>query len=172
MNPNSSTNEAKNLLRQKVWDRLDTGNIGRTGPMHGEIPNFSGTDRAAHLLAEQPAWNAAKVVKANPDRAQAEVRLNAVNNGKLLYMAVPRIATAEPFYLIDPSKLRVPTELAVSGRGAAEHMPHTSPERMRTVDVIVCGSVAVNPPRRTHRQGRGLQRHRDVPARTSRTDHR
>ncbi|MCK9872403.1 5-formyltetrahydrofolate cyclo-ligase [Nocardiopsis dassonvillei] len=138
------TTEAKNHLRQKVWERLDTAHAGRTGPVLGKIPNFHGADRAAEHLAAHPRWQRARVVKANPDKAQTEVRLAAVQEGKLLYMAVPKIAGTDPFYLIDSHALTVPTHLAVTGAGAAEHAPRTRPERMQPVDVIVCGSVAVN----------------------------
>ncbi|WP_435110268.1 5-formyltetrahydrofolate cyclo-ligase [Nocardiopsis synnemataformans] len=138
------TTEAKNRLRQKVWDRLDTAHAGRTGPVRGKIPNFHGADRAAEHLAAHPRWQSAQVVKANPDKAQTEVRLAAVQDGKLVYMAVPKIAGTDPFYLLDPHALTVPTHLAVTGAGAAEHAPRTRPERMQPVDVIVCGSVAVN----------------------------
>lgn len=144
MNPTTGSTAAKNRLRQKIWALLDAENIGRTGPVQGKIPDFSGADQAARLLADHPTWGAAKVVKANPDKAQAEVRLDAVKTGKLLYMAVPKIATPDPFYLIDPNNLQVPAELAVSGKGAAKHTPRTGLGRMNTVDVIVCGSVAVN----------------------------
>lgn len=145
MNATSDSSSAKDRLRQEVWERLDAADIGRTGPVTGEIPNFHGAERAAQLLAEDPRWAAAQVVKANPDKAQAEVRLAAVTGDKLLYMAVPRIATEDPFYLIDRDELRVSAEQAVSGTGAAEHAARTGPARMRAVDVIVCGSVAVNP---------------------------
>src|SRR5690625_3277319 len=136
------TTKDKHRLREKVWARLDAARIGRTGSVSGKIPNFEGADQAAEHLATHSRWQAARVVKANPDKAQAEVRLAAVRSGKLLYMAVPKIAGADPFYLIDPHT--VSADVAVSGAGAAEHVPRTRPDRMRPVDVIVCGSVAVN----------------------------
>lgn len=138
------TVEAKNHLRQKVWKRLDDANIGRTGPVTGKIPNFRGADLAAEHLTAHPRWKTARVIKANPDKAQAEVRLAAVQERRLLYMAVPKIAGPDPFYLLDPDAIIVPFETAITGMGAAEHAPRTRPERMRPVDVIVCGSVAVN----------------------------
>lgn len=138
------TTKDKNRLREKVWARLDAARIGRTGPVSGKIPNFEGADQAAEHLAAHSRWQAARVVKANPDKAQAKVRLAAVRSGKLLYMAVPKIAGADPFYLIDPQTLTVSADVAVTGAGAAEHVPRTHPGRMRPVDVIVCGSVAVN----------------------------
>src|SRR5699024_8144370 len=113
------TTKDKNRLREKVWARLDAARIGRTGPVSGKIPNFEGADQAAEHLAAHSRWQAARVVKANPDKAQAKVRLAAVRSGKLLYMAVPKIAGADPFYLIDPQTLTVSADVAVTGAGAA-----------------------------------------------------
>ena len=142
---NTKIIDEKNALRRRVWERLDEEGVGRTGPVTGKIPNFTGADEAASLLSEHPRWQSARVVKANPDKAQHEVRTAAIDEGKLLYMAVPKMAGADPFYLVDPQELDgVNPESAVTGRGAAAHAPRTRPERMRTVDVIVCGSVAVN----------------------------
>lgn len=145
MSSSSPDAQAKNHLREKMWALLDAENIGRTGLVHGKIPNFHGADQAAQLLSQHPVWITAQVVKANPDKAQAEVRRAAVEASKLLYMAVPKIATEDPFYLIDPQKLSTAPEIASSGKLAAQHAPRTHPERMRPLDVIVCGSVAVNP---------------------------
>lgn len=136
--------EDKTRLRQQVWERLDAADIGRSGRVTGKIPNFLGADKAAEHLAAHPRWQAARVVKSNPDKAQAEVRLAAVTGGKVMYMAVPRIAGTDPFYLLNPDDLAAPADLAITAEGAAEHAPRTRPDRMRPVDVIVCGSVAVN----------------------------
>src|SRR6266540_5987164 len=57
----------------------------------GHIPDFIGSEQAAARLAELPIWRQARVVKANPDAAQAPVRLRALRDGKILYMAVPRL---------------------------------------------------------------------------------
>lgn len=136
--------DAKTRLRHKVWHRLDSAHAGRSGPVNGKIPNFHGADRAAEHLTAHPRWQKARVVKSNPDKAQTEVRLAAMREGRLLYMAVPKIAGTDPFYLLDPSTLTAPADIAVTGTGAAEHASRTRPDRMRAVDVIVCGSVAVN----------------------------
>lgn len=40
-----------------------------------------------------------------PDKAQLPVRIRALDAGKLLYMAVPRLAEELPFYLLDPASL-------------------------------------------------------------------
>jgi 5-formyltetrahydrofolate cyclo-ligase len=49
-----------------------------------------------------PVWHAARTVKAVPDKAQLPVRARALTEGKLVYMAVPRLADALPFFLLDP----------------------------------------------------------------------
>jgi 5-formyltetrahydrofolate cyclo-ligase len=150
---NTGTVNAKDRLRQRIWDLLDGHQIGRSGPVHGEIPDFRGADRAAARLAEHPRWVRASVVKANPDRAQAEVRRHVLDGGGLLYTAVPRLAAPEPFYEIDPDALSASAAVLATGRGAARHAPLTPLDRMRPVDVVVCGSVAVN--RQGTRIGKG-----------------
>jgi 5-formyltetrahydrofolate cyclo-ligase len=72
------------------------------------------------------------------------VRVRALQAGKLVYMAVPNLATFQPFYLLDPAVLEAPFEQAVSSQGAARAARRVSVEDMRPVDLIVCGSVAVN----------------------------
>jgi 5-formyltetrahydrofolate cyclo-ligase len=62
----------------------------------GKIPNFLGAEAAADQLAALPAWETAQVIKANPDKAQRAVRARALTEGKVLYMAVPRLADELP----------------------------------------------------------------------------
>jgi 5-formyltetrahydrofolate cyclo-ligase len=81
---------------------------GRPSPLGrvaGKIPNFLGAEAAADRLAALPAWETTRVVKANPDKAQRAVRARALTEGKVLYMAVPRLADELPFYLLDPEHL-------------------------------------------------------------------
>jgi hypothetical protein len=47
------------------------------------------------------------VLKANPDKAQRAVRARALTAGRVLYMAVPRLADQLPFYLLDPLRLTI-----------------------------------------------------------------
>jgi 5-formyltetrahydrofolate cyclo-ligase len=42
-----------------------------------------------------PEWPAARVVKANPDAPQLPVRRRALADGKVVYMAVPRLRAAD-----------------------------------------------------------------------------
>jgi 5-formyltetrahydrofolate cyclo-ligase len=110
--------------------------------LHGQ--RFTGADAAADRLTRLPAWLAAEVIKAVPDRAQQPVRERALQDGKLLYMAVPKLADDLPFYLLDPASLAVPPAEAASREGAARAARKISVAQMRPVDLVVCGSVAVN----------------------------
>jgi 5-formyltetrahydrofolate cyclo-ligase len=65
-------------------------------------------------------------------------------DGKLVYMAVPMLADELPFYLIDPRHITVTPAEASSRTTAAEVARKVSVEEMQPVDIVVCGSVAVN----------------------------
>jgi 5-formyltetrahydrofolate cyclo-ligase len=60
--------------------------------------------------------------------------------GKLVYMAVPRLAEDKPFYPLDPTKLSVPTEESAEREVAARIGPKVGVDEMKPVDLIVCGS--------------------------------
>ncbi|WP_250904417.1 hypothetical protein [Actinomadura sp. NEAU-AAG7] len=59
-------------------------------------------------------------------------------------MAVPRMASLQPFYLLDPATLTMPPEQAADKTGAYEVACRVGVEGMRPIDVAICGSVAVN----------------------------
>jgi 5-formyltetrahydrofolate cyclo-ligase len=133
----------KQAAREHVWNLLEREGAAPPG-VHGHIPDFAGADEAAARLAELSVWRAASVIKSNPDKAQLPVRVRALHEGKLLYMAVPKLAAPEPFYLLNPAELAMPFETAVSSGGAANAARTIGVDQMRPVDLIVCGSVAVN----------------------------
>ncbi|GGL88161.1 MULTISPECIES: 5-formyltetrahydrofolate cyclo-ligase [Micromonospora] len=134
---------AKQAVRQHVWDLLERENAAPAG-VHGHIPDFVGKDAAADRLAALDAWKAARVIKCNPDRAQLPVRVRALQDGKLLYLAVPRLAAPKPFYLLDPATLDAPFDIAATSAGAPEVAPTVGPDEMQPIDLIVCGSVAIS----------------------------
>lgn len=138
-----STDHAKQAVRRRVWDLLEREGTAPPG-VHGHIPDFTGKDDAAARLANLEIWKQARVIKCNPDRAQLPVRVRALQEGKLLYMAVPRLATPKPFYLLDPAVLTVPFETAATSTAAPEIAPTVGTDDMRPVDMIVCGSVAIS----------------------------
>ena len=139
----TSIGHAKQSVRRRVWDLLEREGAAPTG-VHGHIPNFAGKKDAAARLATLDVWKEARVIKCNPDRAQLPVRVRALQEGKLLYMAVPRLATPKPFYLLDPTVLTAPFEAAATSTGAPDIAATVGPDDMRPVDLIVCGSVAVS----------------------------
>ncbi|MBX7266631.1 5-formyltetrahydrofolate cyclo-ligase [Micromonospora sp. Llam7] len=137
------TDQAKQTIRERVWALLEQERAVSLG-VHGRIPAFFGAEAAADRLAELPVWRSARVVKAVPDKAQLPVRARALTEGKLVYMAVPKLAEALPFYLLDPVTLTVPPSEAASSKVAATVARKIGVDEMRPVDLIVCGSVAVN----------------------------
>ncbi len=72
------------------------------------------------------------------------MRVQALSEGKLVYMAVPKMADVEPFYVLDPGTLTAPFAQVATGRGAATTAVRVGTGHMRPVDLVVCGSVAVN----------------------------
>lgn len=111
--------------------------------MKGRIPNFEGADRAAEQLRQLDVWQDARVLKANPDSPQRWPRRNALRSGKVLYMAVPRLRKEACFLELDPN--RIPqAERASSLKGAFALGRPVHPERMRPVDLVLTGSVAVD----------------------------
>jgi 5-formyltetrahydrofolate cyclo-ligase len=144
--------EAKQAIRRRVWDLLVAEHVVERG-VHGYIPAFVGAEAAADRLAGLAEWRAARVVKAVPDRAQQPVRERALRDGKLLYVAVPKLAAELPFFVLDPAGLAAAPAAAAAREHAARHARKVAVEDMRRVDVVVCGSVAVN--RRGSRLGKG-----------------
>lgn len=142
----ASTNidDAKNAIRERIWDLLGQQGAAADADVHGRIPNFVGAQAAADRLAGLPVWQSSRVVKAVPDKAQLPARIRALHENKLVYMAVPKLAKQHPFYLLDPSTLSVPPEIAATSHGAAEVARNVDVEDLRPIDVVVCGSVAVN----------------------------
>jgi 5-formyltetrahydrofolate cyclo-ligase len=136
--------EAKQRVRERIWRALEEGGAARFPGTRGRIPNFRGAEAAAERLAELPEWEAAAVVKSNPDAPQLPVRRRARRDGKRLYMAVPRLAEDAPFVRVegDPT---IRKALAEGTPAGVEELGH--------VDLVVCGTVAVN--RQGVRVGKG-----------------
>ena len=84
------------------------------------------------------------MLKSNPDLPQLPVRALALEEGKLVYVAVPRLAAEAPFLALDPDRLTSPPRKAASIRGAAAEGIPTALADMAPIDLIVCGTVAVN----------------------------
>lgn len=143
----------KQKLRERVWDELEESGTARFPfPPHGRIPNFAGAEQAAERLADTETWKDADVVKSNPDSPQRPVRRQALEAGKVVYMAVPRLRDEECFLRLDPSEIEDIDHATTIG-GSSELGTQVGPDEMAAVDLIVSGSVAVTD--RGERVGKG-----------------
>src|SRR5260370_29170550 len=133
---------AKAALRQEVWSAMRAAKVARFPGAAGRIPNFTGAEAAAERLRGLPAWQAAGTVKANPDAAQWPVRQRALEDGKTVYMAVPRLAGPEPFFALDPGHLSEPPRKAASISGASRSARRVTLAEVSPVDLVVMGCVA------------------------------
>jgi len=133
----------KTEVRSATWQSLAQEEVVRFPSAQGRIPNFVGAENAAKLLRELNVWRRAQVIKVNPDAPQLPVRRAALADGKVLYMAVPKLRTEKCFIELDPRKLGSRVLLAASVKGAVKYGRPVSPREMRYVDMVVCGSVAV-----------------------------
>jgi 5-formyltetrahydrofolate cyclo-ligase len=134
---------AKAALRDEVWTALSEAGVARFPGARNRISNFTGAEAAARRLAGTDAWAAAATVKANPDSAQLPVRQRALEDGKTVYMAVPRLAEPEPFFLLDPDHLADPPRRAASIAGATRSARRVAVADLEPVDLVVSGCVAV-----------------------------
>ena len=134
---------AKAALREQVWAAMTAARVARFPGAAGRIPNFTGAEAAAERLRELPEWQRARTVKANPDSAQLPVRQRALQDGKTVYMAVPRLAGAEPFFALDPDHLADSPRKAASISGATRSARRVTLAELAPVDLVVMGCVAV-----------------------------
>jgi len=133
---------AKAALREEVWSAMTAARVARFPGAAGRIPNFTGAEAAAERLRAMPPWQAAGTLKANPDSAQLPVRQRALQDGKTVYMAVPRLAGPEPFFALDPDHLSEPPRKAASISGAARSARRVTLAELDPVDLVVMGCVA------------------------------
>jgi 5-formyltetrahydrofolate cyclo-ligase len=134
---------AKAALREATWSALSAARVARFPGAAGRIPNFTGAEKAAELLRSLPAWQEAATLKANPDSPQLPVRQRALEDGKTVYMAVPRLAEPEPFFALDPDHLADKPRKAASISGATRSARRVAIDELTPVDLVVMGSVAV-----------------------------
>lgn len=147
------TGDAKQEIRERVWTLLRDRGVARFPGAEGRIPNFTGAEAAADRLSSLAAWRDARTIKANPDSPQLPVRIAALEQGKEVYMAVPRLREERPFLFLDPGRIGVAPRAAASIRGSSRHGRPATIEDLPHLDLVVCGSVAVD--RRGARIGKG-----------------
>jgi 5-formyltetrahydrofolate cyclo-ligase len=146
---------SKQEIRLRVWKRMEEARVGRFPGTRGRIPNFVGSERAAERLEELDVWRKARCIKANPDSPQAPARKRALQAGKMVYMAVPRLREKACFIELDPAKLagRGQIHKASSIKGAFELGRPVMLDAVKPIDLVLCGSVAVT--RDGRRLGKG-----------------
>ncbi|HVL99030.1 MAG TPA: 5-formyltetrahydrofolate cyclo-ligase [Egibacteraceae bacterium] len=145
--------DAKRFLREEVWAALGDAGVARFPGAAGRIPNFTGAEAAAERLRDVERWKQARALKANPDSPQWPVRQRALADGIVVYMAVPRLAGEEPFFLLDPERIDTSPRKASSIKGASAQGRTAPVEELEPVDLVVTGCVAVD--RQGGRLGKG-----------------
>jgi 5-formyltetrahydrofolate cyclo-ligase len=135
--------DRKQAIRDRIWKLLEDRGASAFPGARGRIPNFVGASATADRLAATDEWRSARVIKSNPDAPQRYVRLRALREGKVVYMAVPRLRQAKCFWELDPARLR-DVRAAASIGGAAKAGRAVDPRDMPHIDLIVAGSVAVS----------------------------
>jgi 5-formyltetrahydrofolate cyclo-ligase len=135
---------AKAAVRDEVWAAMRAGGVARFPGAEGRIPNFIGAEAAAERLRGLPHWQTAMTIKANPDSPQLPVRQRALQDGKTVYMAVPRLAGPDPFFALDPDHLAGSPRAAASISGASKSARRVRLADLEPVDLVVMGSVAVS----------------------------
>jgi 5-formyltetrahydrofolate cyclo-ligase len=135
----------KEEIRERVWALLEEHRVGRfPKPIRGRIPNFAGAEVAAAQVTALEEWRRARCIKCNPDAPQRPLRLRALKEGKLLFMAVPRLTAERCFLRLSPDKLRGQLAKAATIKGASALGEPILAHELPTIDLVVAGSVAVN----------------------------
>src|SRR5262249_32268504 len=112
----------KDQVRREAWRRMENEGVSRCPGAEGRIPNFAGAKLAAVKLAGNRLWKRARVIKVNPDSPQTHCRRTALEEGKTLIMAVPRLRDIHPFRLLDPRHLSAKqVREAATIKGAMRH---------------------------------------------------
>jgi len=137
--------DVKQAIRERIWRILEERDIAAfPRPVYGRIPNFKGAERACGSLATTEEFKKARVVKINPDAPQRPCRETALSLGKTVIMPTPRIK--EGFLLLDPFQIpRNAYREASTISGAFKWGRPVKPWELPRVDLVVIGSVAVNP---------------------------
>lgn len=124
---------------------MDHQGVSRFPGAEGRIPNFAGAKTAAERLTRHPYWQQAKVIKVNPDSPQTQVRRLALESGKALVTAVPRLSDDHPFRLLDPQEMTDDQIREASTiKGALKHGQVLDLEQVPKLDLVLAGAVAVN----------------------------
>jgi 5-formyltetrahydrofolate cyclo-ligase len=144
---------SKSAAREAVWNALERERVARFPfPPHGRIPNFAGAREAAERLFESDLVRGVRRIKVNPDAPQRYVREMALRRGMTVVVATPRLRGG--FREFDPKRIpKSEIATAASLSRGAKFGAVVPLRRLRPVDLIVVGSVAVT--RDGYRCGKG-----------------
>lgn len=110
----------KEEIRQSAWRSLVGHGVARFPlPHQGRIPNSIGPEAAAGAISRTEVWRGARVLKRNPDAPQKPLRATALREGKLVYMAGPRLRDPRCFIELDSMKVGKPSRASPIGPRAA-----------------------------------------------------
>ncbi|HZA59667.1 MAG TPA: 5-formyltetrahydrofolate cyclo-ligase [Solirubrobacterales bacterium] len=136
---------SKDSVRREVWKAMEREGVARFPGADGRIPNFAGAKLAAEKLAAHRLWKRSRTIKVNPDSPQTQARRIALEEGKTLVVAVPRLRDMHPFRLLEPRKLNDKQKReAATIKGALRHGKVVADEELPDIDFVLTGSVAVN----------------------------
>jgi len=105
----------KEQIRKFVWDAMEIAGLANGGTLYDKIPDFKRSYAAATNVINLDVWKEASVIKSNPDKAQRPLRKLALESGKTVYMAVPRLRQSKCFVEIS-SSLGAVRNLIYNGR--------------------------------------------------------
>src|SRR2546425_1956315 len=133
--------DRKQALRERIWALMEERGVARFPlPLGDRIPNFKGAEQAAALAADLPEFRAARRLKCNPDSPQRALRLRALREGKVVFMAVPRLSAERCFLRLDPAKLGRQLTQAATIKGASVLGQPVSPRQPGTIHLVGAGS--------------------------------
>ncbi len=135
--------EKKKNIRERIWKLLEEKNVAVFPGAWGRIPNFKDAEKCVRFLEGIPEWKKAKFIKSNPDSPQKHIREKALREGKIVYMAFPRLRELKCFIKIDPEKIK-DVSFASTIKGAFKLGEKVHPKEIKRIDLIIAGSVAVN----------------------------
>ncbi|TKY46048.1 5-formyltetrahydrofolate cyclo-ligase [Spatholobus suberectus] len=143
------------VIRKRIWDTMEARNFANNPrPVHHRIPNFVGASVAAQKMRELDVFQVAQCVKVNPDSPQKQVRFLTLSDGKKLLTPQSRLRTGF-FSVLESNMLNLGTiNEACTSVGVAKHGRPIGLDEKIKVDLIVIGSVAVDP-RTGARLGKG-----------------
>lgn len=129
----------KDSLREIIWNSMESEGVSRSPP-RGRIPDFEGSNRAAHLLRETAEWRDSAVIFVSPDTAQRKVREYVLLDKKTLIMPTPKILNG--YLMVKPSSCQGHEREASTIKGAFKFGEKV--ETFPVVDLVVEGSVAAD----------------------------